>query len=233
MKVRILDTPGLADSRGFQQDELHKKSIATQVKDHINSITAVLIIANGTLPRMSAGTDYALTTLTALFPKTLATNIGFLFTNVSTPLHLNFSRDGATLKVLETAPQFLLDNPIALQRKYLEQKEGPKMKNGRPGLRKAVKAGERNALKTLVDLFNWWDSLKPQLTMDIVHLYDMSQTIEAMITNTLAQMDQAATKKAEIMSTLQSNPNVSFSLCSYLGLNLFLLDIGYECFPRL
>ena len=100
-QVRILDTPGLADTRGLQQDELHKKSIASQIKKHIDSVPAILVLANGTVPRVTVGTDYALSTLSAIFPETLASRVAFLFTNVTSPLHWNFSRD--------TVPDILKD----------------------------------------------------------------------------------------------------------------------------
>ena len=57
-QVHILDTPGLADTRGVEQDELHKQSIANQINMHIDSITAVVVLANGTVPRVTVGTDY-------------------------------------------------------------------------------------------------------------------------------------------------------------------------------
>jgi hypothetical protein len=75
-------------------------------------------------------------------------------------------------------------------------------------MRKAVQAGEDRALEMLVKLFDWLDGLGPQPTTEIVYLYNLSQTIEAMITNTLAQMDQAAAKKVEIdklMVALKNN----------------------------
>lgn len=34
--IRILDTPGLADTRGASQDEIHKRSIANAIKEHID-----------------------------------------------------------------------------------------------------------------------------------------------------------------------------------------------------
>ena len=46
-KVCILDTPGLADTRDIRQDELKKKSFTTQIKNLIDSVTAVLVPANG------------------------------------------------------------------------------------------------------------------------------------------------------------------------------------------
>ena len=162
-KVRVLDTPGLADTRGFQQDELHEKSIATQIERHITSVTAVLIVADGTVPRVTIGTDYVLSTLSAIFPHTLAHNISFMFTNVLSPLHWTFSADTLPDN-LKRAPHFLLNNPITLQKKYLKLRDHPNMKKGWADLRNAVKAAEENALEMLVDLFDWLDSIEPQPT---------------------------------------------------------------------
>ena len=220
-KVHILDTPGLADTRGIEQDELHKKSIATEIQKHIDSVTAVLILANGTVQRLTVGIDYALTALAAMFPKSLASNIAFVFTNVPSPLSWNFSEDTIP-EVLRDAHQFLLDNPIALQKRYLELKSDLTKKKVKAVRRKAVQAGEDRALEMLVDLFDWLDSRVPQPTTEIVYLYNMSQSIEAKITNTLAQMDQAATKKATI-DELMDNSKVSSSPCSYSRVNLMLV----------
>jgi len=157
----------LADTRGIEQDELHKKSIATQIEQHVNHVTAVLILANGTVPRVTVGTDYALSTLSAMFPKTLARNTSFLFTNVLGLLHYNFSVD--TLPdALKEAPQFLLNNPIALQKKYLELKGQRSMKKGMANFHHAVKAAEQNALEMLVELFDWLDGIEPQPTTELV-----------------------------------------------------------------
>ena len=92
-QVRILDTPALADTRSPQQDELHKRSIASQIKKHIGSVSAVLVLANGTVPRVTVGTDYALSTLSAIFTDILARRIAFLLGNITSPLHSNFSKD--------------------------------------------------------------------------------------------------------------------------------------------
>ena len=167
-QVRILDTPGLADTRGIQQDGLHKRSIATQIKHHIDSVTAVLVLANGAVLRVTVGTDYALSTLSAILPKSLASNIAFMFTNVSIPLHWSFSRDSLP-EVLKEAPQFFLNNPIALQKKYLKLKESPNMINERANLRKTVTSAEQSALEMLVDLFDWLDGLEPQSMTGLSH----------------------------------------------------------------
>ena len=224
----------MADTRGIQQDELHKKNIAAEIQKHIDSVTAVLILANGTVPRITVGTDYALSTLSAIFPKSLADNIAFLFTNVASPLSWNFSMDTIP-EVLKDADMFFLDNPIALQKKYLSLKGDLDKQKVRAEMRRAVLAGEDQALETLVDLFDWLDRLEPQPTTEIVYLYNLSQSIEAMITNTLAQMDQAAAKKVEIeqlMIALKSNSYVSYSPTRTWGSILCSLDKGYECYRQ-
>ena len=186
----------MADTRGVQQDEIHKKSITDQIRKHIDSVTAVLVLANGTVPRITVGTDYALSTLSALFPKSLASNTAFMFTNVSSPLHWNFSLD-ALPDVLKDAPEFVLNNPIALQKEYSKLKGGANMSNERENLRKPVQVAEQNALEMFVDLFDWLDSLEPQSVTGIVSIYDHCQSIEAKITNVLAQMDQVAKFEAK------------------------------------
>ena len=212
----------MADTRGIQQDEVHKRSIATEIQKHIDSVNAILILANGTVPRITVGTDYTLNTLSTIFPKTLANNIAFVFTNVLSPLSWNFSQDTIP-RVLKGAPQFHLDNPIALQKKYIKLKDDQSKKNVKIDMRNHVKAGEQKALEMLVKLFDWLDGLEPQPTTEIVELYEMSQDIESMITNTLAQIDQAAAKTLEVdklMAAVKNNTDVSSLPYLYLRLNL-------------
>jgi len=107
---------------------------------------------------VTAGTNYALSILSSVFSKHLTSKIGFMFTNVLSPLHWNFSGDTIP-EVLEGAPQFLLSNPVALQRKYLKLKDDPSMKRAKGTLRKEIKAAEQVALEMLVELFDWLDRL--------------------------------------------------------------------------
>jgi hypothetical protein len=181
----------LADTRGLQQDELHKESIATQIKKNIDSVTAVLILANGTVPRVTVGTDYALSTLSAIFPKSLASNTAFMFTNVLSPLHWNFSGDTIPDR-LKDAPYFLLNNPVALQKKYLKLKDDPNMKKTKVDLRKAVEASEQNAMGMAVELFDWLDGLEPQPTVGIFPLRCAPQGIEGVISDAPGSTGQVA-----------------------------------------
>ena len=164
----------------------------TQIKKHVDSLTVVLILANGTVPRLTVGTDYALSILSAIFPNTITNNVLFLFTNVSSPIYLNFPQH--TLPgSLQDAPQFLLDNPIALRKKYLKMKDGPNMTMRRTDFGQAVKTIEQNALEMLVDFFDRLDSFEPQSTTNIVSPYKGPRYI----TKFLALMEAAAAKKAK------------------------------------
>lgn len=196
---RILDTPGLADTRGIAQDEQHKESIAKAIKNSITTVDAVLILANGTVPRLGVATDYALSTLSSMFPITLAKNIGFLFTNVSSPLSWNFDEDSLP-EALRDNPFYLLDNPVAMQEKYIREKKKMEDRNKvnqnlLRTLKASVEDGHTKALGELVKIFDWLDTLSPQPTNDILSLYNQSQNIEKKISDVLATMEQMATKK--------------------------------------
>jgi hypothetical protein len=120
-----------------------------------------------------------------------------MFTNVLSPLHWNFSGDTIP-DALKRAPHFLLNNPVALQKKYLKLKDDPYMKSGGAEFRNAVKGGEENALETLVELFDWLDRLEPQPIANIAPLYQEGQNIMSIIADTHASMDQVViTGKAE------------------------------------
>ena len=180
----------MADTRDHQQDALQTKRIAAQVKKHIDSVTAVLVVANGTVPRVNVGTDYALSTLSAIFPKTPSKNIAFLLTNTSNPLYRNFSKDNPP-DAFKDASQFLLNNPIALQRKYLRLKGEANTRSQGTYFKEAVKASERDALEMLVDLFDWLDGLEPQPTTKSVSLLEQLHCIVSKITYPLAQYAKA------------------------------------------
>ena len=121
---------------------------------------------------------------------------------------------------LKEYPQFLLNNPIALQKTYSKFRDSPNTTTERPDLLKAVKAAERDGLELLGDLFDWLDGLEPHSMTGIVSLHENSQAIKGQVTDVLAQMVQAATMEASIeeqMEKVQRAPAVSFSLCLHLS----------------
>lgn len=197
LTIRILDTPGLADTRGASRDELHKASIAKAIQEHIETVNGVLILANGTVPRLGVATDYALSVLSCIFPRTLANNIALMFTNIPSPLSWNFEQSSLP-PFLSSCEHFLLDNPVALQKKHAELKSQGLPRATLKRLRNAVKRSELEALNMLSELFDWLDTRVAQPTKDILSLYEKSQTIEKSIQNALARMQQANTKRNDL-----------------------------------
>ncbi|KIJ66943.1 hypothetical protein HYDPIDRAFT_26360 [Hydnomerulius pinastri MD-312] len=149
----------LADDRGIAQDEQHKEYIAQAIKNSITTVGAVLILANGTVPRLGVVTDYVLSFASSMFPNTLAKNIGFLFTNVSSPLNWYLDADSLP-DVWRHKPMYLLDNPVAMQRKllYLKQKmEANDEVDQHPlkSLDASIQESHKKALEALVKIFSW------------------------------------------------------------------------------
>ena len=191
----------MAGTCGIEQDELHKKSILTEIDNNTDSVSAVLILADGIVPRMTAETDYTFSTLSAIFPKSLTNNIALMFTNVQNTQSWRFSQE-TDLGVLKDAPLFVLDNPIALQTRFKDD----------PAMRRMVKACEQRALEMLVKLFDWLDGLQPQPATEIVRLYEHYQIIQAKTTKILAQIDQTVVIKEgldTLMTTLKKHSDVS------------------------
>jgi hypothetical protein len=177
----------------------------------------VFILANGTLPRLSVSTEYALTTLSSIFPKSLADNISLVFTMCSNPLSINFT-DDAVPPSLETAPQLYIDNPLSLLHKYHKMKANGQHKRQLRAASDHVAASEAAALQTMVRFFDWLDDLKPQPTTDILTLFNKSQTIQQKISDTVSQMAQAQDKSEEIkrlIRQIEFGQAVSLPLISY------------------
>lgn len=197
IEFRIFDTPGLADTRGPDQDEQHKANIARAIEESIPLVDAVIILANGTAERLGAATDYALTTLSSILPYTFVDNIGIIFTNVATRISSNFVQDSlpGALQGLRNN-QFWLDNPVALWKKLDEVRT--QSAADKTELENAVNGAHTKALGELVHLFDWLDTLTPQPTGDIINLCRMSREIDGRIENGVAYLPGIKEMKNEV-----------------------------------
>lgn len=191
-EVNILDTPGLADTRGIDMDNEHKAAIANAVKKHFEVIDAVIILANGTLARLGAATEYALTTISGMFPNSIVDNIAFIFTMVSDPTSFNFERKSLP-EELRKAKIWSINNPFAQWTKYQEKlaQDPPTVDEEiLQEMDEGVHRSYTKALKMLGQVFQFLDKCKVQPTNSIYDLYIMSTDIEAAISNVIARMDQ-------------------------------------------
>jgi hypothetical protein len=197
IRIRLLDTPGLADTRGIEHDEKHKAGIARVIRDTIPSIDGVLIVANGTTERLQVATDYAITTLASIFPHSIADNIAIMFTMVANPMSFNFQLESLP-DSLRKSEIYTLDNPIALMRRYREFEQKPAYRKQLPKLWKMVKDAHNEAVEMFVEFFEWLDKRTVQPTSVIVELYDRVCAIDHSIQNALARMSNVSEKKRDV-----------------------------------
>ncbi|KZW01531.1 hypothetical protein EXIGLDRAFT_65004 [Exidia glandulosa HHB12029] len=197
--LRILDTPGLCDTRGVEQDAVHKASIANAIREHIGQVDAILVMANGTNERLTVPTDYALNTLSAMFPASIAGNIGFLFTMVDNLLSFNFQQSSLP-DCLQDAELYTIQNPLALVTKYRERLQTAALPT--PSQAKIFHTLLTNVydttMETLNSMFEWIDDLQPVPTAEISVIYNMTTGIESGIADVLARLRQMERKRAEL-----------------------------------
>ncbi|KAK2467587.1 hypothetical protein APHAL10511_000442 [Amanita phalloides] len=206
IKIRIIDTPGLADTRGLARDKSHKGDIAGIIEKEVVALDAVIILANGTVRRLDAATDYVLSTLSSIFPHTLVNNIGILFTHVMNRARLNFDQASLPddLRKIKNN-RFLLDNPFALWQNIVQicDQEMPDPEE-LVEMQDTMNQSHEKATEALAHLFDWLDTRIPQPTKDMVDLYHQSRDIELNIENVLARAKQLGEKKAKLAEIKQS-----------------------------
>lgn len=196
--LRVLDTPGLCDTRGIDQDSLHKASIASAIRDHVTRLDAIIIMANGTNERLTVPTDYALNTLSAMFPASIAQNIGFLFTMVDNPLTWNFQPTSLP-PCLHNAELWAIQNPLALVVKYREQQTLGRVTGKKAKVfEKILDDSYKTALDTLNAMFTWLDERVACPTTEIYDLYSKTIGIEAAITDVIARLHQTERQRDEL-----------------------------------
>jgi len=212
VQLRMLDTPGLCDTRGLEQDKEHKKSIAETIRAHIQTLDAVIIMANGTVERVGPGVEYALHTLAAMFPRSIADNIGFMFTNVPDALSFNFQPDTLPQEIRHSEV-WTIQNPVAQFSKYQEAKSGGHSSERQlQSMERLLQNNYVTTVETLNDFFSWLDKREAQPTNAIVDLYDM--------TGVLAQIDQRERQRMDLkklQNDLDRNKQVG-SICFMISL---------------
>ena len=180
--LRVLDTPGLGDTRGLDQDIQHTESIVKAIQSEIKTVDGVLFMANGTLERAGPGIEYAMHMLSAIFPCTMAKNIGLLFTNVPDALSFNFNSD--TLPAYITDSElWTIQNPLAQVMRFREMVDGKAEQPEKQLLmfRRLLDDNYSATIDTLNDMFDWFDKQTTQKTQDVLKLHEMSRNLELAI----------------------------------------------------
>eukprot|EP00392_Amoebophrya_sp_AT5.2_P008791 g8819.t1 len=101
-KMRVIDTPGFGDSRGFAYDEKHVAKIIEAIES-VEFINAICIVINGRESRLNPMLKYVLSQIASIMPASVFENILVVFTNANDALDVSF--DIAELsRYLEMSP---------------------------------------------------------------------------------------------------------------------------------
>ncbi|KAF2073583.1 hypothetical protein CYY_005100 [Polysphondylium violaceum] len=76
----FIDTPGLSDTRGIKQDDINIDKII-DAAEKAKSLSAIILLINGTVPRMTINLQNALSRLRGSIPDSLLNNIFLVLTN--------------------------------------------------------------------------------------------------------------------------------------------------------
>ncbi|KAG8738667.1 hypothetical protein FRC10_006614 [Ceratobasidium sp. 414] len=195
-KFHILDTPGLADTRGIEQDRIHKEEINNAIQEFVSSIDAVIIMANGTVERLTVVTDYTLNIICSMFPRTIIDNIGFIFTNCD-PLTFNFDHESLQPE-LRDSPSWVIQNPLAMLKNYNTPRVNRRFSaNQIQKQMDQVTAGYDETVETVNEWLDWLDSRQIQTTIEIDRLYRISTDIESNIESALATITRLSEQREQ------------------------------------
>jgi hypothetical protein len=161
---------------------------------------------NGTLERLSIGTEYALATLSTMFPTSIVNNIGFLYTYVSSRLSLN-TLPTSIPSNLRSCESWTIQNPVALHAKYLEQAENAANPDELEDMQRALHTCYFETLEMITSMLKWLDERSLQPSGDITKLCDLRKSIENAIRDVTYRTEQVEAKSIEMNSFSTSRYN--------------------------
>ncbi|KAB5590310.1 hypothetical protein CTheo_6248 [Ceratobasidium theobromae] len=187
--IEILDTPGLADTRGMDQDKIHREKINKAIEG-MKMIDAIILLANGTTERLESTTEYTLATIGTMFPSSIIGNIGIIFTRVPRLALFSFSKKtlGAELR---DARDWKIENPLGLHLGY-KLRENEMSEAEKEEEEEAIALAYNKTFTTIKTWLEWLDTRPPMPTKEINELYQMSVSIEELIDQALLEVKETS-----------------------------------------
>ncbi|KAB5590314.1 hypothetical protein CTheo_6252 [Ceratobasidium theobromae] len=188
-KINILDTPGLADTRGIEQDRKHAKLINEKIQQ-MKLIDAVIILADGTRARLEPTMEYTIDTIATMFPRSLIDNIGVVLTHLPR-LSLQQFRLDSLKGEMKHCREWTLENPFALYEGYrrIQSNASPQEREEEEA---NIQSSYTKAVKMVNDWLGWLDLRQPMPTKEIDQLYKMSTRIDVLIDKALLDVTEAS-----------------------------------------
>lgn len=109
----IIDTPGLGDSRGLEQDNKFLDHVISRLKAE-KFINCICLIINGQQTQLGMTSKYVFAEITAFLPREVVNNVIVVITNTSNPCDVSF--DLIELQTLLGKP--IIDNLFYIENPY-------------------------------------------------------------------------------------------------------------------
>ena len=172
--LEIIDTPGLGDLRGIEQD-INRLEMITQCLRNEESIHCVCLVINGRATHISATLNYALSEITSTLPKSSINNITVVFTNTNGLLNLSFELGAISGHFgSEIQHSFCIENPYCL----IERAQDTVSKEL---LTKILRDEFEKTTPTLNKFLRHVTSLDFIQTKDFMRSYEKKKAIEAQL----------------------------------------------------
>ncbi|CAE6492449.1 unnamed protein product [Rhizoctonia solani] len=204
VKFQIIDTPGLADTRGIEENTKHKEKIYNAIKNLVTRIDGIMLVANGRNERVSASTNFTLQTLATLFPRAIKENIGILLTNVAPDGYGRNFQMSCLPADLQEAGCWCIENPLSTLKNYWDQiKDLTELErqNSRQG-RRLVDDYE-DTVKCLDKWLEWLGAREALPTTAIIELYHKSAEIESRLSETTLSLENLSRLRKRLQGLIR------------------------------
>ena len=197
-QIRLIDTPGIGDSRGIQQDEKNFEMILEHLS-YYNKINGICILLKPNSARLGVMLKFCIGELLTHLDKSAANNILFCFTNCRG----TFYQPGETLPVLQKLLSTYKNSKVEINQnnRFCFDNESFRMlacvQNGvkfsQPDIDAYSASWDRAVLET-ANLFRYVCNLKPHNTDDTLNLNSCRKWVV-----------ELSKPIAQIQSTIQNN----------------------------
>ncbi|KAK6642182.1 hypothetical protein RUM44_013905 [Polyplax serrata] len=234
--VRLIDTPGLGDTRGITQDKENMKNIIDHVC-HLKELHGICILMKANDCRISAIFSYCLKELLIHMHKSIAKNIVFCFTNARN----SFYTPGQTSVLLENQLEtlkvqnelvlghhnkFCLDNEAFL---FLCTLQNPNIRHEEFLVKSFAQSWEISLNETR-RLFNTIRTFDPHLLNNTRSLYTARQRI-LFLSKPIAEISKTIQMNLTVIARRKQELDMSEKALGELAKKLYVNEIILEPIP--
>ena len=160
-KLTLVDTPGIGDTRGVNQDKINGVMISDQVAK-MGSFDAIILLYKGDDVRKDLSVTYILSELQSMMPKEFNSNLIVVFSHVSNPSSIPGIKHLQDMKI-PTDKIVIMDNECYLSPELTPKPKSESAEDKDTRKRIALKAWEKNE-KQYIKLITFLSKIQGGIT---------------------------------------------------------------------